>query len=242
MIQYSKGLRIAVCDDDPADKAHLVGLIRKYLDQNDHVATIDEFSSGEDLLAAGTENFGIVFLDIFMTGINGMETAKTMFRENTRTKIVFCSSSAEFGVQSYDVKAIRYLIKPAPEDKVFDILDYFFHVYATLRTITVKVGRIEETIRVGDILWMESDRHNCIIHTKKGDITTRATFDQLRAQLPEGEFAQPIRYALVNLCAVTAAPSTEMKLEDGSVIPIAKEARAAMKKAYMDYCWKKMYE
>lgn len=242
MIQNHKDLRIAVCDDNLADRKTLTDLITRYLDRHDHFAVIDEFSSGEDFLAAGTENYGIVFLDIYLPGINGMETAKTLFRENTRTKIVFCSSSAEYGVQSYDVKAIRYLLKPVPEDTLFEILDYFFYVYTTLRTITVKVGRIEETVYVKDILWIESDRHNCILHTKKGDVTTRATFDQLRRLLPDGEFVQPIRYAIVNLRAVTCAPSTEMKLENGTSVPIAKDIRAAMKRAYMDFCWKRMYE
>lgn len=242
MIPYQKGPRIAVCDDDPSDRQHLVALIRRYLDQKDHVATIDEFSSGEELLAAGPDNYSILFLDIYMAGINGMDAAREIFKNNTRTKIVFCSSSPEFGVQSYDVNAMRYLIKPAPEEKIFSLLDHFFHAYTTLRTLTVKVGRVEESIFLNDILWMESDKHNCIIHTKKGDITTRATFDKLRQQLPEGEFVQPIRYALVSLRATAGTPSVEMKLEDGTVIPISKESRAAVKQAYMDYRWKKMYE
>lgn len=235
-------LRIAVCDDIPADRAAIVSILQRYLDRTGHVAHIDEHSSGEELLAAGPENYGIVFLDIFMSGINGMDTARAIFKDNTRTKIVFCSSSPEFGVQSYDVKAVRYLLKPAAEDRIVEIMDYFFHVYTTLRTITVKVGRLEETIYVNDILWMESDRHNCIIHTKKGPVVTRATFDQLRQQLPEGDFIQPIRYAMVALPAVSGTPGTELKLSDGTVIPISKDARAAVKKAYTDFCWKKMYQ
>lgn len=243
MTQLSQDrLRIAVCDDDTTDRLSIVTLLQKYLDKTDHVAVIDQFSSGEELLAAGAENYGIVFLDIFMNGLSGMDTARAIYRENTRTKIVFCSSSAEFGVQSYEVKAVHYILKPAPEDRIFEIMDYFFHVYTTLRTITVKVGRIEETIYVNDILWLEADRHNCIIHTKQGNITTRSSFDKLLRQLPEGEFIQPIRYAIVALQAVESTPNVELRLTDGTVIPISKESRTAVKKAYTDYCWKKMYE
>ena len=238
----SQLLRIAVCDDEPSDRQALVSILQTYLDKTDHAARIDQFSSGEALLAAGPENYGIVFLDIFMEGVNGMDTARTIFKDNTRTKIVFCSSSPEFGVQSYDVKAVRYLLKPPAQDRIFEIMDYFFHVYTTLRTITVKVGRLEETVYVNDILWIESDRHNCILHTRGGDIVTRATFDKLLRQLPEGEFIQPIRYALVSLRAVTGTPNVELKLTDGTVVPISKDARAAVKKAYTAYCWKKMYE
>ena len=242
MESYIKGPRIAVCDDDESDRKNIVDLIRKYLDKNDRLAIIDEYASGEEFLASDTDSYGIVFLDIYTPGINGMETAQILYKNNTRTKIVFCSSSAEFGVQSYDVNALRYLVKPAVEEKIFSILDYFFHVFTTLMTITVKVGRIEESIYVNDIIWFESDKHNCIIHTKKGDVVTRATFDKLREQLPMGEFVQPIRYALVALRAVNSSPGVELKLEDGTVIPISKDQREAVKKAYMDYRWKKMYE
>lgn len=235
-------LRIAVCDDDTVDREEIVSIIAKYIDEHDYFAMIDEFSSAEDFLAAGTDAYGIVFLDIFMDGVNGMDAARLMFKDNKRTKIVFCSSSAEFGVESYDVRAIRYLVKPVAEDRIFEILDYFFYVYTALRTLTVKVGRTEETIYINDILWIESDKHNCIIHTRSGDTVTRATFDQLREQLPEGEFVQPIRYALANLRAVTALPSKELMLEGDLVIPIVKESREAVKKAYIDYSWKKMYE
>lgn len=240
--QPQNRLRIAVCDDEPDDREHLVKLIQQYLDKTNHSAIIDQYTSGEALLEAGSEPYGLVFLDIYMGGITGMDTARAIYQQNQRTKLVFCSSSAEFGVQSYDVKAIGYLLKPAPESRIFELMNHFFHVYTSLRLLTVKVGRLEESIYVNDILWMESDKHNCIIHTRQGDITTRATFDQLRAQLPEGEFIQPIRYALVALRAVAALPSTELKLTDGTMIPITKEARATIKKAYMDYCWKKMYE
>jgi len=233
---------IAVCDDDDHDRKAVVDAISEYLDKNDRLAVIDQFASGEEFLASDTDRYSIAVLDIYTPGINGMETAERLFAGNTRTKIIFCSSSAEFGVRSYDVNAAGYLIKPLAKEKLFAILDNFFRVFTSLMTITVKVGRIEETVYLNDIIYFESDRHNCIVHTKKGDIVTRATFDKLREQLPRGEFVQPIRYALVSLRAVTSAGTAELKLEDGSIIPISKDQREAVKKAYVDYRWKKMYE
>ena len=79
MEQDSVQVRIAVCDDDRADRRELVELIKVYLDQNDHLAAVDEYDSGEELLAAGTEQYGIVFLDIYMTGTDGMETASRRY-------------------------------------------------------------------------------------------------------------------------------------------------------------------
>ncbi len=242
MIQTNKELKIAVCDDDPADSDHLLGILREYIDKKDCLVKIDLFETGEAFLESDTASYGLVFLDIFMPGIGGIAAAEELFKDNKTTKIIFCSSSTEFGVQSYDVNAMRYLVKPASKARVFEALDLFFDVYTTLRTITVKVDRIDETIYVNDIIWIENDRHHCIIHTVKGDVVTRATFVSLKEKLPDGEFICPIRYAMVAFKAIDGIPGADIKLVDSTVIPVSKDQREKVKKAYMDYCWNKMYK
>lgn len=108
-------VKIAVCDDKEDARRALIAAISKYLDQHDLLVDMNEFSSGEEFLAADTDSFHLVFLDIYMGGINGMDTARKLFSENKRTKIVFCSASEGYGVQSYDVRAMRYLVKPVEE-------------------------------------------------------------------------------------------------------------------------------
>ena len=231
-------VKIAVCDDEESARRTLIALIIKYLDKHDLMVEIKEFSSGEEFLASDTDSFHLVFLDIYMGGINGMDTARTLFQGNTRTKIVFCSASEDYGVQSYDVRAMRYLVKPVEEKRLFDVLDDFFHIYTALKTITVRVDRVEESIYVNDIIWLESDNHNCIIHTVERDYVTRSTFAQLGEKLPAAEFFKPVRYGMVAFRAITAIPSDKLILSDGTVIPIPKDSRASVKKAYMDYQWK----
>ncbi len=235
-------VRIAVCDDEESARRNLIDLISKYLDQHGLLVDIKEFSSGEEFLASDTDSFHLVFFDIFMGGINGMDTARTLFRENTRTKIVFCSASETYGVQSYDVRAMRYLVKPVDEKRLFDVLDDFFHIYTTLKTITVRVDRVEESIYVNDIIWLESDNHNCIIHTAERDYVTRSTFAQLAEKLPAADFFKPVRYAMISFRAITAIPSDKLVLSDGTVIPLPKDSRASVKRAYMDYQWKTLSE
>lgn len=231
-------VQIAVCDDEESSREILIRLISEYLDKHDLMAEITEFSSGEEFLASDTDSFHLVFLDIYMGGINGMDTARALFQNNERTKIVFCSASEDYGVQSYDVRAMRYLVKPVEEKRLFDVLDDFFHIYTALKTITVRVDRVEESIYVNDIIWLESDNHNCIIHTSKRDYVTRSTFAQLGEKLPAADFFKPVRYAMVAFRAITAIPSDKLVLTDGTVIPIPKDSRASVKRAYMDYQWK----
>lgn len=233
-------VKIAVCDDEASARQNIISLISEYLDANNLMADITEFESGEEFLASDTEKFHLVFLDIFMSGMNGMDTARILFQQNKSIKIVFCSASEKFGVQSYDVRAMRYLVKPPEKERVTDVLEEFFHIYTTLKTITVKVDRVEEHIYVNDIIWLESDNHNCIIHTADRDYITRSTFAQISEQLPMSDFFRPVRYAMVAFKAVRSIPSDKLILSDGTNISIPKDSRASVKKAYMDYQWKAM--
>ena len=237
-----KQLYIAVCDDHEDARSHVRKLLEKYMDINDHLVQIDEFCRAEDFLAAKVENYSLVLMDIYMEQVSGMDAARQLLQRSPDTKVIFCSSSAEFGVESYEVDAFGYLLKPAKEEQLFKVLERFFRVYTQLKTITVKVDRIEETIYVKDILWVEADRNNCIVHTRERDYVTRVPFSQLCENFPAQDFVKPIRYALVALQAVTAIPAETVKLCDGTQIPVSRDSRAAVKKAYMDYQWRSMME
>lgn len=234
-------MKIAVCDDLSEERDRITGLIREYTEKNRIDVIVDEFESGEKFLSSDTSAYSLVFFDIFMDGMNGMETAKILFARNSRVQIVFCSTSAEFAAESYDVSALHYLVKPIDREKFFRVLERFFHVYRSMKTITVKVQRVDTTFYLADILWVESADHKCIIHTKLGDVETRMAFSQLCAQLLPFDFVQPIRYAIVSLKEITAIPTDTVTLSDGAVVPVSRGERANMKQAFSDYKWRVMF-
>ena len=233
-------LRIAVCDDDDTDRQAVISLLLKYLDQKQHYAKIDEFTSGEAFLASDISAYSLVILDIFMDRINGMETAKQLIVDHPGIQIIFCSSSSDYAVEAYDVSALHYLLKPVKEEKLFTALNYFFRAHTTLRTLQVKTGRIEESVYLSDILWIESEGHKCIVHTKSRDLVTRMTLAQLGEHLPSDDFVKPIRYAIVSLAEITAIPTEVLKLSDGSEIPVGRDMRQSVKKVFTDYRLKAM--
>lgn len=228
-------IRAAVCDDTPKDRERLLGLLHKYLDVHGYRIKIDTFSSGEELLQTDVMAYDLVILDIFMGKLNGIETAKELIGRNPGMQIIFCSTSNEFAAESYDVSALRYLTKPVQEDKFFGTLDRYFHAHTTLRTLTFKLNRMDEHVYLSEVLWIETRDHKCVIHTKKDQIVTRTSFAALCDQVKDADFVKPIRYALVSLGAVTSIPNDSFQLSDGSVIPISRELRAEMKKAFTDY-------
>ena len=233
-------LKIAIVDDLEKDRTSIASMIRNYLDANGYLAIIDQFACGEDFLAADTSIFDLVILDIYMGELNGIQVAKRLIQQNHNVQIILYSTSNEYAAESYDVSALRYLIKPVQEEKLQAALSSFLHAHKNIRTLTYKLNRMDEQVFVSDILWIEADGHRCIIHTRGGDITTRTSLSQLESQLEGADFVHPIRYALVALSAVSNIPNETLELLDGTSVPISRDQRNTMKRAYTDYKMKSL--
>lgn len=228
-------IKIAVCDDNPQDRETMVSLVQEYLDIHNYNIRVDQYLTGEAFLESDVDQYALVILDIYMGQLNGLDTAKQLIEDHPRIQIIFCSSSDDYAVESYDVSALRYFIKPISREKLFVTLDRFFHAHTALRTLTYKCNRMDESVYIADILWIEAANHRSIIHTKTGDIVTPTSFAQLSEQLGDADFIKPIRHALVSLQAVTTIPTDELVLTDGSRIPISRNLRMQTKQAFTDY-------
>ena len=117
-------LRIAVCDDSPQFLQTAADLVSAWAAQRNIPAEISTYQNGDELLEANSaKRFDIVFLDIIMPLLNGMDTARELRENDTVIRIIFLTSSPEFALDSYDVKAQGYLLKPVSSDKIYSALD-----------------------------------------------------------------------------------------------------------------------
>ncbi len=235
-------MKIAICDDDEQDRSLMKNLVVEYLDLHNYHIGIDEYLTGESFLSGDLSQYSLVILDIFMGELTGIETARKLIDAYPQMHIIFCSSSNAYAAESYDVSALRYFIKPISREKLFGTLDRFFHVHTSLRTLTYKQNRMDESVYLSELLWVEADGHRCILHTRKGEIVTRTPFAQIGEQLKDVDFIKPIRYALVSLSAISTIPTDELTLTDGTTIPISRDQRAAIKKAFSEYKMRKLMQ
>ena len=91
-----------------------------------------------------------------MDKLNGMETAKKLIRDNNKVQIVFASTSIDFAEEAFTIEALHYIVKPIEETQVYGVLDKFFDSFYSIKTIEVKVGRMEESIYISDILYIDT--------------------------------------------------------------------------------------
>ena len=106
-----KGIRIAICDDSSRDREFIKSVLNEYALGHRDIFLIEEFENGEELLEIQEDVFHLIFLDIYMNSLNGMDVARTLREKGIKSRIVFCSSSKDFAAESYEVDELYYLIK-----------------------------------------------------------------------------------------------------------------------------------
>lgn len=106
-------LRIAVCDDEEYFRDLLKELCRRFIDEHGYDYEIDCFESGEALLEKSAERFdySIVFLDVNMKEMDGIETASAIRKLFPDTYIVFVTAYITYALDGYKVDAVRFLLK-----------------------------------------------------------------------------------------------------------------------------------
>lgn len=215
-------LKIAICDDDFADRKRLISLIK----EKNIYCECTTYESGEMLLwdfENGTR-FDIIFLDIFMGDMTGVEVAKRIRVTDSNTLLVFVSSSNDFYRESYDLYAFNYLIKPLVQDKLNEVLS---RALEHLNKDIEQVVRISfmgslHTIRCSQILYLSSEQHSVNFCLKNGEILkSYGKLDDFISQLPAESFMRCHQSYIVNLSHVTAIITREFKMGEIS-IPISR--------------------
>ena len=196
-------MNIAIIDDLKTDSDRLVVLINTYMEQHRlQCRTMDLFSSGEAFLDTFTSGkYHLIFLDIYMDGITGMETAKRIRQTDHDCRIIFITTSPEFAVESYDVSASFYLLKPIEKNGVFAALDRCgLQDAERTRAVEVATHFGKTVLPVHDISYTEYVRRQVLIHLKNGQdmevSMSQKDFSALLLQYPW--FCDCIKGILVN--------------------------------------------
>lgn len=218
-------LRIAVCDDEEGVARAMCVQIKGRLPDSE----IQVFTAGNAMLAAG--GFDIVFLDIQMEGMNGLETAQRLRKLYEDTKIIFVTAAKEYVFEAFDVAAFHYLLKPVDTVKLYKVLDRAVDDIQKRESQTLNAEGIQQLliktryknsiIDVADIYYLENAGRKIIAHTKPETIEFYAVMTEMEQKLGP-EFFRCHRGYLVNMAYVARYDASNIWLTNGDVIYLAK--------------------
>ena len=159
-------MKIAICDDD---KNELFHILADYQIQKNTDFSYKPFESSMELATnAAEERYDIYLLDVVMPGLNGMELAKEIRSYDKAADIIFLTTSPEFAVESYTVKASNYLIKPIQKDRLFDALDDIMktRIEDQASSLVLKSSVGVHKVRISEIIYVEALNRKVIYYLK----------------------------------------------------------------------------
>ena len=197
-------------------------MLRRYESAHDLEFDLETAADGSELLAMWKPGrWALIFLDIFMPQLNGVEAARRLRKVDDRCEIVFATTSREHGMEGYELHAMDYLTKPFTQQDVDGVLDWFLQKRSEQRReLPVRTQEGEESVRTQDIRYIESRGHSCVIHMPDRNVTVRGSIDELAAGLDDA-FFRCHKSFLLNFAHVAQLEGNAFRLDSGESVPIS---------------------
>ena len=205
----------AVIVENDADERLRIRECLSWLEQTENTSfQITEFPSGTAFIGAYEPEYDIVFMDIEMPGMNGLEAARELRKIDPAVILIFVTNMAQYAIAGYEVEALDFILKP--------INKYSFAIKVkravsrvpkkTEDYIFVKTDGEKRQIPISSVRYLDMDGHYVIYHTKEGDLKEYATLKEACGKLQRSFFVFANRSCLVNLFYVTSVSRDSVML------------------------------
>lgn len=237
-------LRIAICDDEEYFLMFEKKMISDYMEARDFNYQILSFTSGRELLKAmdGITGFDMIFLDIGMADLNGMETARRIRKLTKDTYLVFVTVYITYALKGYEVNAVRFIIK---DSRIFDsamkecmdTIIYEMNYKEKRQDFNFREGNI--ALALEDIMYVESVAHKLYFRVIQDSalltFTMYEKLDVMEEMLQDAAFCRIHKSYLVNLKYVKRLERDGVLLRNGTRLSIARSRNKEVGEAVIGY-------
>lgn len=229
-------IRIAMVEDEAAVREQLMGYVQRYTRQYGTTFEVTEFADGMEILEDYRPQFDIIFLDVEMKHLDGMETARRIRERDGGVLIVFITNMAQYAIRGYAVGALDYVLKPVP---YFAFSQQLQKVEAQLRRRTrhylaVPVEGGLRRLDTSRIYYIESEGHRVHFYTEEGDFAAPGALKALEEKLADRPFARCNSGYLVNLAQVQAVQQNTVEVGPYE-LQVSRPKRKSFLAALTDY-------
>lgn len=234
-------LHIALCDDNIDELSTMVTLLGEYKESKPIQFEYAVYHNGLELIPIleKGKKYDIYCLDIIMPSFTGIDLAKEIRRFDKNAQIIFFTSSTEFALESYSVRALNYVLKPVTREKLFytlnDVLDQIVKVQET--AIVVKSKKGIQKILLSNLIYAEAMGKKVLYHLISGSVVEcieqfSTVCDNL---LKESNFIKPHRSFLINMSYIGTIKNTEIMLQNLTSVPIAQGKVKKIKECFLAF-------
>ena len=233
-----KRLQIAIVEDTERDRVWLEGRLEQYLHSRHIPYEMLAFSSGEEFISALKENwFDLVFMDIYMSGITGIEAAQALRTKDRDCKLVFLTSSPDHMHKGFSLNSAHYLLKPVKDEDFIQAMENC-RIRRECRVPFLEISSGKRSIQLDtlDILYAEAAGRAAAIRTKNGTISAGQSFQATAERLLTDErFLLCNRGILINMDYVSSLDDNDFIMVTGERLPIAPRRKKELLALYQNY-------
>ncbi|ERK31548.1 LytR/AlgR family response regulator transcription factor [Clostridium intestinale] len=233
-------INIAICDDIKEELDLISSYVSKIINNINIEFKISTFNDGEEFIeyvSSSKEIYDIVFLDIYMKFSNGINTAKKIREFDKECKIIFITSSKEHAIESYEVRALYYILKPIEEDKLKDAIFIAIEdLNLNDKNIVIKNKKGSYKIIYKDILYAESSARVVMIHLVSGQtISFYSKLKDFIELIQDDRFIRCHKSFVVNMHHVIKIEGNYIFMSGNLKIPISSVNSGTVKEKYFNY-------
>ena len=229
-------MRVAVCEDNEIHRDIMEHMLNRYSSERSIPFELVPYKYGKNFLYDMEEGgyYDVVFLDIYMEDVMGNEIAHKLRAMGYQGEIVFLTASPEFAIESYDVDASGYLLKPLDYGKFRMVMD---RITRNIDPSTYQIRQRTTVTKIvyHEILYIESCNSKCILHTDSGrTYTVYKTLSSVEKELEDRRFLRCHQSFLVNMDHIKQI-GAQFLLSNGDIVPIRQRGVKSVRQACMDY-------
>lgn len=235
-------IRVAIVEDETKLHDYYRKMIESWGTARNIRLTTTFVESAEEYLFQydSPKLFDILFLDVCMKDMNGMELAHEIRKFDRNVQIVFLTGRTEYVFEGYEIDAVRYLVKPVSEGELMKALDACMQKLESIREDYIAVKYHGENLRLSrnEILFVKVDGHYLKMQTTDRVYEWKASLKEILTKLASDRFVMANRSTVVNLEYVTKITREECILENGDIVPVSRGAYSPLNDAFMKYFFK----
>lgn len=229
---------IAICDDDENFCRTLYQMVRTYLKKANLDAQLHLFASGEELChAMQQEQIALVFLDIELTGMNGVDVGQVLrHSQHSNVQIVYISAKEEYAMQLFQNRPFDFLVKPITPTRLHTVMDEYFRIFPQVeRYFSYTSDRKKAQIDTCEILYFESVRKQLRMVTTSGTTLIYSKLSDILELRFSRRFLRIHQSFLVNTRHIAQLHYQEVILTDGTVLPISRSYQDSVRDYLMQH-------